>query len=52
MADDRELAGLDPFVLFEGESEGEAGRLDAFLSGLGESGASGMTGSPGPGRGL
>jgi Mycothiol maleylpyruvate isomerase N-terminal domain len=34
MADDRELAGLDPFALLDTE----AGRLDAFLSGLGESG--------------
>jgi uncharacterized protein (TIGR03083 family) len=34
MADDRELAGLDPFALLDNE----AGRLDGFLSGLGESG--------------
>jgi len=34
MTDDRELAGLDPFALLDAE----AGRLDAFLSGLGESG--------------
>ena len=34
MTDDRELAGLDPFALLDSE----AGRLDAFLSGLGESG--------------
>lgn len=34
MTDDRELAGLDPFALLDRE----AGRLDAFLSGLGESG--------------
>jgi uncharacterized protein (TIGR03083 family) len=34
MTDDQELAGLDPFVLLDSE----AGRLDAFLSGLGESG--------------
>jgi len=34
MADDRELAGLDPFALLDTE----AGRLDAFLSRLGESG--------------
>ena len=34
MTDDRELAGLDPFALLDTE----AGRLDAFLSGLGESG--------------
>ncbi len=34
MTDDRELAGLDPFALLDGE----AGRLDAFLSGLGGSG--------------
>jgi len=34
MTDDRELAGLDPFALLDDE----AGRLDAFLSGLGESG--------------
>jgi hypothetical protein len=34
MTDDRELAGLDPFALLDNES----GRLDAFLSGLGESG--------------
>ena len=34
MADDRELAGLDPFALLDGEAE----RLDAFFSGLGESG--------------
>ena len=34
MADDRELAGLDPFALLDTE----AGRLDVFLSGLGESG--------------
>ena len=34
MTDDRELAGLDPFALLDNE----AGRLDAFLSGLGESG--------------
>lgn len=34
MTDDRELAGLDPFALLDKE----AGRLDAFLSGLGESG--------------
>jgi hypothetical protein len=32
MADDRELAGLDPFALLDGEAE----RLDAFFSGLGE----------------
>jgi hypothetical protein len=32
MTDDRELAGLDPFTLLDTE----AGRLDAFLSGLGE----------------
>ena len=32
MTDDRELAGLDPFALLDNE----AGRLDAFLSGLGE----------------
>jgi len=34
MTDDRELAGLDPFALLDTE----AGRLDAFLSGLGEAG--------------
>jgi uncharacterized protein (TIGR03083 family) len=34
MTDDRELAGLDPFALLDTE----AGRLDAYLSGLGESG--------------
>jgi uncharacterized protein (TIGR03083 family) len=34
MTDDRELAGLDPFALLDKET----GRLDAFLSGLGESG--------------
>ena len=34
MTDDRELAGLDPFALLDTE----AGRLDAFLAGLGESG--------------
>jgi uncharacterized protein (TIGR03083 family) len=34
MTNDRELAGLDPFALLDNE----AGRLDAFLSGLGESG--------------
>jgi len=34
MTDDRELAGLDPFALLDTE----AGRLDVFLSGLGESG--------------
>jgi uncharacterized protein (TIGR03083 family) len=34
MTDDRELAGLDPFALLDGEAE----RLDAFFSGLGESG--------------
>ncbi len=34
MADDRELAGLDPFGLLDDE----AGRLDVFLSGLDESG--------------
>jgi uncharacterized protein (TIGR03083 family) len=34
MTDDRELAGLDPFALLDTG----AGRLDAFLSGLGESG--------------
>ena len=34
MTDDRELAGLDPFALLDTE----AGRLDAFLSYLGESG--------------
>jgi uncharacterized protein (TIGR03083 family) len=34
VTDDRELAGLDPFALLDTE----AGRLDAFLSGLGESG--------------
>jgi len=34
MTDDRELAGLDPFALLDNE----AGRLDAFLSGLGQSG--------------
>jgi len=34
MTDDRELAGLDPFALLDIE----AGRLDVFLSGLGESG--------------
>ena len=34
MTDDHELAGLDPFALLDNE----AGRLDAFLSGLGESG--------------
>ncbi len=34
MTDDRELAGLDPFVLLDTEAE----RLDAFLSSLGESG--------------
>jgi uncharacterized protein (TIGR03083 family) len=34
MTDDRELAGLDPFALLDDE----AGRLDAFLSGLGGSG--------------
>jgi Mycothiol maleylpyruvate isomerase N-terminal domain len=34
MTDDREVAGLDPFALLDDE----AGRLDAFLSGLGESG--------------
>jgi uncharacterized protein (TIGR03083 family) len=34
MTDDRELAGLDPFALLDQE----AGRLDAYLSGLGESG--------------
>ncbi len=34
MTDDRELAGLDPFALLDQE----AGRLAAFLSGLGESG--------------
>src|SRR5258708_2576229 len=33
-SDDRELAGLDPFALLDGEAE----RLDAFFSGLGESG--------------
>jgi uncharacterized protein (TIGR03083 family) len=33
MTDDRELAGLDPFTLLDTE----AGRLDAFLSGLGGS---------------
>jgi hypothetical protein len=32
MTDDRELAGLDPFALLGTE----AGRLDAFLSGLGQ----------------
>jgi uncharacterized protein (TIGR03083 family) len=34
MTDDRELAGLDPFALLDAE----AGRLDVFLSGVGESG--------------
>jgi mycothiol maleylpyruvate isomerase-like protein len=34
VADGRELAGLDPFALLDGEAE----RLDAFFSGLGESG--------------
>jgi uncharacterized protein (TIGR03083 family) len=34
MTDDRELAGLDPFALLDTE----AGRLDAFLSGLSDSG--------------
>lgn len=34
MTDDRELAGLDPFAPLDTE----AGRLDAFLSGLGEAG--------------
>jgi uncharacterized protein (TIGR03083 family) len=34
MTDDRELAGLDPFALLDGEAE----RLDAFFSGLGEPG--------------
>jgi uncharacterized protein (TIGR03083 family) len=34
VTDDRELAGLDPFALLDTE----AGRLDTFLSGLGESG--------------
>jgi len=34
MTDDRELAGLDLFALLDTE----AGRLDAFLSGLGEAG--------------
>ena len=34
MIDDRELAGLDPFALLDTE----AGRLDSFLSGLGEAG--------------
>ena len=34
MIDDRELAGLDPFPLLDTE----AGRLDAFLSSLGEAG--------------
>jgi uncharacterized protein (TIGR03083 family) len=34
MTDDRELAGLDPFALLDTE----AGRLDAFLSGVGETG--------------
>jgi uncharacterized protein (TIGR03083 family) len=34
MTDDRELAGLDPFALLDDE----AGRLDAFLSGLSGSG--------------
>ena len=34
MTDDRELAGLDPFALLDTE----AGHLDAYLSGLGESG--------------
>lgn len=34
MTDDGELAGLDPFALLDRE----AGRLDAYLSGLGESG--------------
>jgi uncharacterized protein (TIGR03083 family) len=34
MTDDRELAALDPFALLDTE----AGRLDAFLSGLGEAG--------------
>jgi len=34
MTDDRELAGLDPFTLLDTE----AGRLDSFLSGLGEPG--------------
>ncbi len=34
MTDDRELAGLDPFALLDAE----AGRVDVFLSGLGESG--------------
>jgi uncharacterized protein (TIGR03083 family) len=34
MTDERELAGLDPFALLDSE----AGRLDVFLSGLGESG--------------
>jgi hypothetical protein len=34
MTDDRELAGLNPFALLDEE----AGRMDAFLSGLGESG--------------
>jgi uncharacterized protein (TIGR03083 family) len=34
MTDDRELAGLDPLALLDEE----AGRLDGFLSGLGESG--------------
>jgi uncharacterized protein (TIGR03083 family) len=33
MTDDRELAGLDPFALLDTEAR----RLDAFLSGLGES---------------
>jgi len=34
MTDDRELAGLDPFALLDKEAR----RLEAFLSGLGESG--------------
>jgi uncharacterized protein (TIGR03083 family) len=34
MTDDRELTGLDPFALLDTE----AGRLDAFLSGVGEAG--------------
>ncbi len=34
MTDDRELTGLDPFALLDNE----AGRLDAFLSGLGKAG--------------
>ena len=34
MTDDQELTGLDPFALLDTE----AGRLDEFLSGLGESG--------------